>query len=795
MLQDVRYALRTLLRKPLISAAAVVTLGLGIGGATAVFSVVYAVLLRPLGFHQPDRLVRVWELTPERDRFSFSDANYLDLRAQSKALQHVAAYRDLGMTAVLSSGGDPERIAVVPVSASLPDVLGVRPQLGRMFNAAEDRAGSAGGQVLLSDSLWRRRFGGRPEIIGEKVTLDGATFVVVGVMPSRFDFPSQTDAWIPLAASAERDRGDKELAVVGRLASGTSVGQVNEELRAIARRLSEVHPESNARWSAEAVPFSEWIIGPAFRRMVWVLFGAVGVLLLLACANVANLLVANAATRRVEMRIRGALGAARARLVRQLFTESSILALLGTGAGVLVAAWAVEGVRAIGGGHVPRLEELRIDATALMFACLAGAASCLLFGLAPALHAARTDLRSGMDEGLRYTSGSRRLRQALVVSEVALALLLVVSAGLLGHSLARLISIDPGFTTQNVVAVPIELPSARDARAPAAFYSDLLARLRALPGITAVGATSTNPFRQAGFSNSVTPEERASDAPPSGLVQAGWRSVTPGFFEAMQIPILRGRAFQDSDRAGAERVIVISDSLARRLWPGSSAVGRRVYWGGTTGRTRTVIGVAGDIRDVKLEAEPPPLVFVPHAQVDLPSMTIIVRTATGITGVLPDIRQVLQKVDSRLPPPLIEAVDASRADATGAPRFHASLLATFASIAVVLAITGVYAMLAFAVAERRREIAVRLALGASRGRIARLILRDGLALAAAGVLCGTVAALAITRVMSNLLYGVAPTDPLTFALAAATLLATATVACYLPARQASRVDPACVLRD
>ncbi|HXW06645.1 MAG TPA: ABC transporter permease [Vicinamibacterales bacterium] len=795
MLQDFRYALRTFRRHPVVAGAAVLTLGLGIGGATAVFTVVDAVLLRPLPFHDPDRLVRLWARTPEGGRFPFSEPDYLDLSARTRTLQGVAAFNDAGGTAVLASGGEPQRITVVPITASLPDVLGVHAALGRMFTADEDRPASTDRPVVLSDGLWKRRFGADPLILGRTIQIDGQPAVVTGVMPARFDFPGHAEAWVPLSADPLRDRSDSELAVIGRLASGATLSQLRGELRDVMRRIGEGDPEARAGWSADAVFFSEWIVSPRFRQAVWAFSGAVGVLLLLACANVASLLVAQAATREGEMRIRAALGAGRRRLVRQLLTESSLLALLGTAAAVLVAAWSVAAIRALGAERVPRLDELHVDGSVLAFACLTGIASCLAFGLAPALHAARTDLRSGVDT-LRYTGGNRRLRHALVVLEITLALVLLIGAGLLGHSFLRLMLVNPGFDTKHTIAMPLALSSSDDQEEQVArFYRDLLDRVRGVPGIAAAGATTTDPFRQFGFSNTVTPAERAAESPPGGLMQAGWRSVTPGYFEAMGVPLLSGRSFEASDSAGGERVVVVSESLARRLWPGDTPLGKRVYWGGTTGRTRLVIGVAGDIRDVRLEAEAGPMLFVPHTQVPVPAMTIVMRTSLGAGAVTSALRAAVRDLDPSLPAPPVHGIRASRFEAAASTRFNLTLIGAFAAVALTLAVTGVYAMLAFAVWERRREIAVRLALGASPPRIARLVLGTGLWLAIGGVLAGTAVALAATRILASLLYGVAPTDLLTFAAAGSALLAVAALASWLPARRAARLDPAVVLRD
>ena len=796
MLQDFRFGLRALRRSPLITAVAVVTLGLGIGGASAVFSVVEAVLLRPLPFRDPDRLVRVWELTREGGRFSFSEPNYLDLRAQSCTLGQIAAYGDVAASAVVREGGEPERIGVTPVSASLTQVLGVQPAHGRMFTEAEDRPGTTERPIVLSDRIWRQRFGADPALVGATVRLDGMPSVVTGIMPPGFDFPGRSEAWIPLRANPRSERDNKALAVIGRLRAGVTMAQLLDDLRRFARQLSDTYADANGGWSADAATFSDWIVAAPHRDAIWILFGAVGVLLLLACANVANLLLAYGTARRAEMQVRSALGASRVRLVRQLLTEAALLAALGTLAGILAASWSLDILRTLGADRVPRLDGLRIHAPILLFASLAGAASCLIFGLLPALHASRVDLRTTVENGLRYTARSTRLRHTLVVVEVALALLLLVAAGLLASSFARLMRVDPGFQTKGVLAVPIELPYARySPDRAAAFYAELLERTRTLPGVLSAAATSTNPFRQFGFSNSVTAEDRAAEAPSSGMVRSGWRTVTPGFFETMRIRLMSGRSFDGRDRQGAERVVVVSERLAQQLWPGEPAVGKRIYWGGNSGPTRTVIGVVADIRDVQLESEPRPILYLPHQQLELPSMTILVRTTAAAASAGAAVRDIVRVLDGSLPPPSIDEVESGRTQAVAGPRFNLWLLGAFAAIAVALAATGVYAMLAFSVAQRRREIAVRLALGADPPGIRRLVLRNGLGLAVAGVVAGTVAALAATRVLSSLLFGVGPTDPLTFTAAALALLGVATLACYLPARHASRLDPIVILRN
>ena len=793
MRQDFTHALRTLRRRPGVSALAILTLAVGVGAATAVFSVVNAVLLQPLPFTEPDQLVRIHAVTPEGQRTSVSDADYLDLKV-APALAAVAAFREIGASRVLTTPGGPVQIAAVPISASAASVLGVTPELGRTFTADEDRPG-AEPRILLAHATWTRHFAADANLVGRTVILDDRPAVVTGVMPPGFDFPAAAEAWVPLAADPSRSRDDHELAVFGRLASGADLARLTADLRTIGGRLAEAHPATSRGWSLTAMTFREWLVAPRLREAVWMLFGAVTLLLLLACVNVANILIAQASTRRDELRIRAALGASRGRLVRQMLTEASVLAAAGTAAGVLVAFWVVDLLQALGGGRIPRIDQVRVDGSVLAFAALAGACTAVLAGAAPALRGARAAFRVGTGEGVRFTRGGRRLRHALVAVEVALALLLVVGAALLAGSFARLLRVDDGFDASGALAMSIDLPSTRYGGARVTgFYDALLDRVRMLPGVAATGATSANPFRQFGFSNDVTAADRVHEG-AAGRVEAGWRSVTAGFFSALRIPVLEGRTFDAREREGTERVVVLSRSLADRLWPGRSAVGREIYWGGTTGRTRSVIGVVGDIRDIRLDTDPVPMLFVPHAQVALSGMTVVVRSSLEGMAIAADLRRVVQELDAGLPPPEVTALAANRAEAAAGYRFNFWTVAVFALVGLVLAITGVYGTLALTVSERRRELAVRLALGATRADVMRLVLSSGLAFAVTGVAAGLAGAVAAAGALESLLFGIEPTDPASFAAAAALLLATAALACYIPARRAAAVDPALILRD
>lgn len=772
---------------------AAVTLAVGIGSATAIFSVAYALLLKPMEYPASDRLVRVWELTPERERFSASGPDYLDFVAHTTSFEALGAFAEVPRTLTLTGAGVPSRIDAVAVSASLFDVLGVPPARGRAFlRDEEDRDDAEARRILLGHALWRDRFGANPAVIGSTVTLDREPYLVTGVMPEGFDFPFETDAWVPMVANSPSMSEGKMLGMIGRLKQGVSIEDARADLARAAAAVAARDPGASAGWSADAVPLRDWLVTPRFRDALFVLLGAVGCLLLLACANVANLLMAQASRRRAELRMRVALGARRGQLARLMFVESALLASLAAGLGLLVAMWAVAALRLVGGSRIPQLDEVALHAPVIVFALAVAALSCVVFGVAPALHASRTDLGPAFD-GLRVTRAGRRTRALIVAIEMAMAVVLLTGAGMLAVSFARLTAVDPGFNTASLLAVPVEPPGPEHADAAARFYEDLAARLAAIPGVEHAGATTTNPFRQSGFANTVTPEDAVPFAPESGLMQAGWRAVTPGYFDSAGVPILAGRAFTPGDDAEVPRVAIVSRSLADRLWPGGDALGSRFMWGGLTGRPRTIVGIAGDIRDFALDADPTPMVFVPHAQVPVPSMTLLVRTPAA-DAVTPRIRAALGEVDPALSAAPITRVDDSRARAVAGPRFNTWLIGAFAAIAAALAATGIYAMLAFAVGERRREIAVRLALGARPGAIVRMVVGEGLRLSLAGLAAGLVTAFWLTRYLASLLFDVSVTAPWAYAAAGAGVIAIAVLASALPARQASRIDPVAGLR-
>lgn len=791
---DIRYALRSLRSSPGFTVVAVLTLALGIGATTAIFAVVNAVMLQPIPFRDPGRLVHVWETTREGADFEASEPNYLDFRDRNHSFEVMAAFRHVAVN--LTGRGEPQRLEGMAVTHSFFPLLGVRPALGRTFLPEEDVPGGDTRVAVLGHALWNDHFGADATIVGSTVTIDRQAYTVAGVMPPGFDYRG-AELWLPLAPDPARERDDHWLWVLGRLRPGVGMEAAAADLQAIAASIGDQYPSIDG-WGVRVESMSARMVGPNFRQTMLVLLGGVGSLLLIACLNLANLLLARATSRETEIGIRSALGAGRAHIARQLLTESLLLAAFGSVLGLLAASWAIALLQELAPAWVPRLNEIAIDWGVMGFALALGLATSLTFGLAPAIRASRVELAQTLRQSSRSVSSShRRLRDGLVVVQVALATALLIGAGLLMRSFVNLQTIDPGFDPSGVVAIPIELdPSAYgEGSHRIAFIDELTERTLSIAGVVGAGASAVDPMSGWNLTNDVTPAERAAEVGPSGYTQAGWRVVTPGFFEAMRIPVLRGRTFSATDRGDGPSIGVVTGALAERLWPGEDAVGKRMFFGGTDGDPLTVIGVVGDYHDVDITGEAPLLLFRPNNQMAWPSMTLLVRSNLDPSAIGAAVRALLRTMDPSLPVPEVRPLEHSLAGAVAGERFRSLLLSAFATIALILAAVGIYGVTAFGVARRIREFGVRLALGASPADVAGKVVRNGVALAAIGVALGIAAAWGLTRFLETLLYDLSPTDPATFVAVALLLGGVTVLASYLPGRRASRVDPMVALRQ
>jgi predicted permease len=787
--QDLAYAVRYLRTNPGFGLAGVLTLALGIGAATTIFGVANAVLLRPLPFRAPDQLVRIYETNPSSDDFSASDPNYLDWRARSRSFAELAAYRWNAMNLV--GDGTPEQLTTIGVAHTLFPLLGVSPAVGRAFTADEDRPGRPR-VVLLSDGLWQRRFGGDRGVVGRTLDLDGQPHTVIGILPPRMGFATRADLWQPLAPDPASNRSNHTLGVVGRLRPGVTIDAATAEMRAIARQLGQQYPETNSEWGVRIESFRDWLIGPELRDRVVALLFAVGLLLLMACVNVASLLIARASTREREMGLRAALGAGRWRIARQLLTESLTLAAIGAAAGVALAAVAMPMLREVGGDAVPRLDQMTLDWRVLTFAIGASVVTGLLFGLAPAVHALRAGLHGMLRSGTRV-AGSGRLRSALVVVSVALAMLLLVGAGLVGTSFLRLMRVDLGFDPEHVLVASISLPAERYANDRiASFHAEAMRRIAAIPGVRAAGMVNIAPFAGGNTAIPFTIVGRAP-AQPGEYSQASWRSVTPGYFAALGIRLKRGRLLDESDAEQGMPVIVISDTMAHRFWPGEDPVGKQIQ-PQRARRAFTVVGVVNDIRTQTLADEPAPVMYLPYRQVSLRSMWLTVRAVGAPASVAPAVQREIWAIDKTLPVANVQPLTELVSEVAAQPRLTMLIFALFASAALALAVIGVYGVVAYSVAQRTREIGVRLALGAQPSRIVRRVLRHGLTLAALGIAMGVAAAYALSRFIAAILYGTEPTDVMTYGGVALLLATCAAAASLAPARRAAKVDPVTALR-
>ena len=798
--QDLRYGARTLLKSPGFTFVAIIALALGIGANTAIFSVVNSMLLRPLPFVDSEQLIRVYatDVKKGRNDHPTSFLNFKDWQKENHVFENMAAYAEASAT--LTGGETPEQIKGVVTSADVFPMLGVQPELGRSFSAQEEQPGSAA-VVVLSYGLWQRRFGSDRQLIGREITIDGKSTTVLGVMPAGFKFPldaENPEFWSPHDSTNEvnQQRGARYLGTIARLKPNVTLAQAQAEMDTISRRLEEQYAANNTGRGVRLISLYEDAVG-SIRPALLVLLGAVGCVLLIACANVANLLLARATGRAKEMAVRTALGASRRRIVRQLLTESLLLSVLGGGLGLLLAMWGVDLLVAMIPASVPRSQEIGLDGRVLGFTFGISILTGILFGLAPTLQATKLDLNDSLREnGRGSTAGIRRnrVRSVLVVSEIALSLMLLVGAGLLIRSFQQLREINPGFKPENVLTMSFALPEAKykDADSQAAFFRQLTERVAALPGVASVGVVDPLPLSGDNKSTSFMIEGRPAVA-PSELPSVNIRKISPDYLHAMSIPLLRGRAFTGQDTKDAPRVMLVNETLVRRLFPGEDPIGKRVLQG-RRGATE-IVGIVGDVKHRSLDVESGAEFYMSYLQSPEPEMTLVARGTTGdSSGLIAAVRNAVGEIDKDQPISDIKPMNQLLAESVAPQRFNTLLLGIFAFIALALASVGIFGVMNYTVTQRTHEIGIRLALGAQTTDVLRLIVTQGMMLALIGVGIGLAGSFATTRLMRSLLYGVSATDPLIFFGVSLLLAFVALVACYIPARRAMRVDPMVALR-
>jgi predicted permease len=807
ILKDLGYGIRSLLKHPGFTAIAVITLALGIGANTAMFSVINAVLLRPLPYHEPDRLVTIWEESPDRGMYEMpvSLANMRDWVDQNHAFSQISAYTFTNLN--LSGAGEPARLDAVRASANLFTLVGAVPLLGRSFLPEEDKEG-ANRVVILGHALWQSRFGSDLGIVGRSLTLDNHNYTVVGVMSSSFQFPvgfgymgkvlnDPVDLYVPLAASGrETQHGNYSFFAMGRLKPEVTFEQARAEMITIERRLEQQYPDGNTGIGIKLVPTQEQTV-KEIRPALLVLLGAVAFLLLIACANIANLLLARGASRQKELAIRTALGASRLRVLRLLLTESVMLSLAGGCLGLLLALWGTDALMALAPDNIPRLNEVRVDARVFGFTLVVSLVTGIVFGLIPALHAAKSDLNEALKEGSRGSMGSaagKRTRSVLVAVEVALSLVMLIGAGLMIKSFLRLQQMNLGFNTDHVLAVDLSLSSSRypEDRQQVAFFHEALERLRSLPGIQSAGATTGLPLtlnlNGSDFRIEGHPEPEAGKE-----MIINTRSVSPGYFTTLGISLIKGRDFSDRDKSDAPAAAIINNDLARVYFPGEDPVGKRITF--DDGQSwMSIVGIIGDVRQLGLDSNAKPEVYFPYSQVAAASMSVVVRTASNPLNLAAAMKSQIQEIDKDLPIENAKTMQQLLAESTSGRRFNTMLLTVFAVVALVLAIVGIYGVMSYTVTQRTHEIGIRVAVGAQSRDVFRMVIGQGMMLAIIGVAFGLLGAFALTRLMTTMLFGVEPTDPETFVSIAALLIGVSLVACYIPGRRAMKVDPLVALR-
>ena len=796
--QDLRYGIRTLLAKPGFALVAIVTLALGIGATSTIFSFVNGILLRPLPYENSERLVLLDEAAPKRGipSMGVSFPNFVDWREQNGVFAGVAAYDDRSFA--LTGGGEPEQLSGGIVSHNIFVILGVAPMLGRKFRPEEDGPDQSD-VVILSHGLWERRFGADSGIIGQSIIVNNRARVVVGVMPLGFKFPETAELWIPLTPEVRNwTRNDHGISAVGRLKPGVTLEQAQADINAVARRIEELHPVTNEGMGVSLIPLRDGLVGD-FRKALLLLLGVVGLVLAVACANVANLLLARASARQREIAVRAALGASRWRVFRQLLTESFLLGVTGGALGLVLALWGLDLLLAAIPVDLPFWMKFNLDWRVLGFAAGTALLTSLFFGVAPALQAARIDLNETLKEGGRGGAGAsrHRLRRALVIAEVALSLILLIGAGLMTRSFLRLQQVNPGLNAENVLTLRVSLPSAKyDAPEKRQdFFKQLLERTRALPGVQAAGAISNLPLGGGSLGRSLTVE----DYPVLSVGQTPLVNncvITPNYFGAIGITLLTGRDFTNADARDAAKVTIIDERLAREYWPNESPLGKRIRFGPPEDNEpwHTIVGVVGEVKHESLNLTRRKSVYLPHAQISIGGMALAVRTRAYPESLAAAIRDQVKELDPNQPVTAVRTMSEVISRSVWQPRLYAILFGVFAAVALLLASVGIYGVMSYTVAQRTHEIGIRMALGAGRGDVLRLVITQGMWLVLVGVGIGVLASLALTRLMQSLLFGVGATDPVTFAGVTVLLAAAALIACYVPARRATKVDPMIALR-
>jgi predicted permease len=812
--QDLRYGVRTLRKSPGFAMVAVLTLALGIGASTAVFSLVSAILLKPLPFPESDRIVLPELVSPPgvnigSEYFPWGEKQFRMLTQDAHPFTAVGAFQSDSFN--LNGANEPAFLDGYRASAGFFPALGISAALGRTFTAEEDRPGHEY-EVVLSNQLWRERFGGDRGVLGRAIRLNGYAYTIIGVMPagfvfpraeempSSFNFPREAQLWVPLAVAAEPKGGPSELAVIGRLKPGVTIAQAQAAMDLVAKHAESKDPLWKGWFNARIVPLERQVTGDT-RRPLQLMFGAVGIVLLIACSNVANLLLTRSLGRRREFTLRAALGAGRARLVRQLLTESLVIALIAGVVGILIAFAGIYFVKTFGPSNIPRLQEIALDLPVLAFTLGISLATGILFGLAPALGATRENLVTSLKEGSQRSgtsSAGSRFREVLLVSQLALALILVISAGLLTRAFLGMLGTNGGFNAERVLTFQMSLPAVTyaDESHIVTLYRNALERLRSIPGVESAGIGETVPMGGEGESTVI----RLPDHPATSqkeLPFANYTIISPGYFSAIGTPLLRGRDFVESDTATSVPVAIVNAEMEKKYWPGQSAIGKQVGPGSPRFPLATIVGVVPNVKHISLREETAPEMFVLYTQNPWPSMLnmrVALRTKTDPASITESVREAIHSLDPDLPLAKVATLTTLVNDSMAQPRFSMLLLTSFGMLALALASIGMYGVISYSVMQRTQEIGVRMALGAARQNVFAMVLGRGARLVSLGIGIGVVAALGVTRTMASFLFGVAPTDPLTFAGVSLLLVAVALLACYLPARRATRIDPIVALR-